>query len=256
MTYFLNLLNRIVRELRFLFRTKFSNSYFFKLRSGSNRLFRHRGTRADRGVINQVFYNNDYSLHRLKREPELLAIYNSIVSDGKVPLIIDAGANIGASVVWFADQFQKSHIVAFEPDPDNFELLTKNAAGLNVQLHRAAVGSTDAIVSIIDPGEGEWGYRTQEDSNGSCRRVSLSRVLKEKQEKGHVPFLIKIDIEGGEENLFESSTEWVDQFPLIIIELHDWLLPKQGTSKNFVRRIARSQRDLVHIGENIFSIRN
>ena len=37
--------------------------------------------------------------------------------------------------------------------------------------------------------------------------------------------LIKIDIEGGESELFEKNIEWIEKFPLIIIELHDWMLP-------------------------------
>ena len=72
----------------------------------------------------------------------------------------------------------------------------------------------------------------------------------------YVPFLIKIDIEGGEENLFETSTAWIDLFPLLIIELHDWLLPRKNTSLNFIRRIGQFKRDFVYNSENIFSFKN
>ena len=70
------------------------------------------------------------------------------------------------------------------------------------------------------------------------------------------PFIVKIDIEGGENDLFANSTSWIDDFPLLIIELHDWLFPMKGTSRNFLMAISKLDRDFVHHGENIFSINN
>ena len=72
----------------------------------------------------------------------------------------------------------------------------------------------------------------------------------------YTPFIIKIDIEGFEEDLFSKNLEWVDLFPLLIIELHDWMLPKSSNSKNFLQAISKLNRDFVYIGENIFSISN
>jgi hypothetical protein len=71
-----------------------------------------------------------------------------------------------------------------------------------------------------------------------------------------VPFLCKIDIEGGERELFAEQTGWIDCFPLLVIELHDWLLPGQGVSRHFLREMAVRDRDFVYRGENVFSIAN
>ncbi len=230
--------------------------FTIQLPEGHKREFYHRGSKADIGVVDQIFRGQDYSLKRLRRGDELNAKFQALQLGGKKPLIVDAGANIGASVFWFATKFPGSHVVAFEPDPENYELLTVNTDGLNVDLHKAAVGSVDANVSLVDPGEGEWGYRTTPDETGSCKLVCLNRIIQEKSRLGYTPFLIKIDIEGGEDNLFREATEWVERFPILIIELHDWLLPRQGTSRNFIKCVASLDRDFVHIGENIFSIKN
>ena len=64
--------------------------------------------------------------------------------------------------------------------------------------------------------------------------------------------IFKIDIEGGEKSLFSGDTTWMRQFPLIIIELHDWMLPFSGSSKNFLKAVAEHEFDFVHKGENIF----
>ena len=68
--------------------------------------------------------------------------------------------------------------------------------------------------------------------------------------------MCKIDIEGGEADLFSNNDAWVDRFPLIVIELHDWLLPGTGSSRNFLRAIAGRNFDVVFRGENLFCFNN
>jgi len=226
----------------------------YEMNDVQTRQFLHRDTVADRGVVDQIFINKDYSLDRLRRGVELENTYKSILESGKTPLIIDAGANIGASALWFASKFPGANIVCFEPEPENFSLLEKNSSGLTVELHLAAVGARDGMVNLFDPGEGEWGYRTEAAEAGSVNMLSMDRIVSEKISQGLIPFIAKIDIEGGEDNLFSENTSWVNEFPLIIIELHDWMLPKQRSSANFLRVISALNRDFVYIGENIFSI--
>jgi len=38
---------------------------------------------------------------------------------------------------------------------------------------------------------------------------------------------------------------------VMIIELHDWLMPGQGTSRNFFKRLAENNFDVVLQGENL-----
>jgi len=223
---------------------------------GSLRAFYHRGVQADAKVIQQMFVNQEYSLRRLRRGSELLAGYKAVADAGRSPLIIDAGANIGASAVWFAIEYPKAQVVAFEPEEGNFGVLVKNADGLNIEPHRAAIGPRDGRVNVTDPGNGEWGYRTEISETGTCNMLSMSGAVERKVAGGSVPFIAKIDIEGAEHDLFQETTAWVDRFPLLIVELHDWLLPKQRTAQPFLRCVADRNRDFVYAGENVFSIRN
>ena len=70
------------------------------------------------------------------------------------------------------------------------------------------------------------------------------------------PFIVKLDVEGAEKDVFSGNTEWVARTPLIIVELHDWLMPRQGGATPFLRCISALDRDFVFIGENVFSIAN
>jgi len=228
-----------------------------RFEDGGEREFRHRGTRADLGVIAQIFEQQEYSLRSLQRGVELMSLYERLVGAGRVPLILDAGANIGASVVYFAHAFPKAHIAALEPASDNFALLKANAGGLDVDARHAAVGAADGETSLVDPGQGEWGYRTSDAGEGErVRVVSATRLVGEEREAGRVPFIAKVDIEGGEAELFSRDTEWVDHFPVLIVELHDWLLPRGGSSRSFLQCVAGRDRDFVFQGENVFSIAN
>ena len=54
-----------------------------------------------------------------------------MVQAGEVPLIIDGGANVGLSLRGFARDFPQAHVIAVEPDDDNFRVLAANAAELD-----------------------------------------------------------------------------------------------------------------------------
>jgi len=73
---------------------------------------------------------------------------------------------------------------------------------------------------------------------------------------GLVPFIIKIDIEGFERELFAANTGWIDRFYLMAVELHDWMLPSQANSCAFLRAVSHFDRDFLFRGENVFSIAN
>ena len=94
-------------------------------------------------------------------------------------------------------------------------------------------------------------------AEGGVQGVTVPEILaRYPKSGGYLPFIVKIDIEGFESDLFAENTAWVDEFPILIIEMHDWLFPGQGTSSNFLKAIAGLDRDFVYLGENVFSIRN
>ena len=44
----------------------------------------------------------------------------------------------------------------------------------------------------------------------------------------------------------------LDRFPALVIELHDWLFPFQGRSRNFLRALADRDFEVLIRGENLF----
>ena len=69
----------------------------------------------------------------------------------------------------------------------------------------------------------------------------MNKILKNFPKKKFNYLIIKIDIEGFEDELFKKNTEWLDKFKIIIIELHDWMKPYNKKSYNFQRSMLKSR---------------
>jgi FkbM family methyltransferase len=225
--------------------------------TGHKRAFFIRNdSHGDRGVINQIFRNLDYDLSPFAQTNSLKSYYSSKVASKKVPLIVDAGANIGASAVYFSHAFPESKILAIEPEENNCDLLRKNCAGLNLALIEGGVGCNNGVLFLTDPGRSDWAFRLGEQGNLKVPVFAADELVMDQINHGLEPFIFKIDIEGGESELFRERTVWMQRFPLLIIELHDWLLPGTSNSRNFLRAVSTMNYDLVFRGENIFCFNN
>jgi len=212
---------------------------------------------GDQGVIRQVFIDKDYDITQWPQGKSLVE-YHYSASRKQTSLIVDAGANIGASSVYFACIYPNSCIFTIEPEPNNFSLLTQNMGAMNYFGFNGAISNIDGELELFNPGLSDWGFRTKKVNTGSSistskvKCISPNTILQHSYAEKTSPLILKIDIEGAEEALFEGNTDWLDKFPLVIIELHDWMLPFSGSSKNFLKAIAQYEFDFLHKGENIF----
>jgi FkbM family methyltransferase len=212
---------------------------------------------VDISVIKQVFIFEDYRLQALKRHDEIRAWPEKLKLIGKEPLIVDLGANTGLASLYFAREFPTATIIALEPDPGNAAMARQNLESYSkVTVVEGGIASADGRAEILNPGDGNWSYRTELSQTGKVVMFSMRSLMAGRSLPNSSPFIVKIDIEGFESDLFSKNTEWIDLFPILIIELHDWMLPRAATSGNFLREVSRRKRDFVYIGENVFSISN
>jgi FkbM family methyltransferase len=184
------------------------------------------------------------------------AKYLDIVGSGKKPLIVDCGANIGASTLWFKLRYPQSTVVAIEPAPDNFAALVANCAPYSeIEPIEAGIGPADSSAFLLDSGGGAWGYQTStKPTSVKINMVSLETICATKPADEYTPFILKIDIEGAEKDLFEPSTYAAFQrFPVLIYESHDFYMPAKRTSSPFFRFHADTGRDFLFGVENVFS---
>lgn len=173
--------------------------------------------------------------------------------DARPRTILDLGANTGLSSLYFCTQFPEAHIVAVEPDPANFAMMQRHLGALpGVEIIQAAVWSRDGEITLTDPGIGSWAMRVEESSpsaGSQCQVAALSMPsLLKHFPQGRVD-LLKVDVEGAEKEVFESSAAWIENIDAIVIELHDRYKP--GCSRAFFTSVATLPLEQ-WIGENIY----
>jgi FkbM family methyltransferase len=161
--------------------------------------------------------------------------------------IVDAGANIGLVSALLATRYPDARIVALEIDVDNFELLKRNVRAYpNVVPLNAGLWSHATQLVIENPEARAWAFRARERLDGGAALASVPGLgVNDLLHQFSAPRidLLKIDIEGGELELFGPEAEqWLDRVDLIAIELHDRFVPGCETvvasrlSRRFVRR--------------------
>ena len=204
--------------------------------------FLMRPMTSDVMTFQQIFELREYDVE-LNREPDT---------------IIDAGANIGLSAIYFANRFPKAKIIAIEPEASNFAVLKRNTqAYKNVTAIQAALWDANGEIEVVDVGIGHWGFqaRAAEQSETICHRVPAFTVKAIMSRFGmtHVDVL-KIDIEGAEKEVMDASADWIDNVSMLAIELHDRLKP--GCTESLQRATTgRFQKEWQN-GENLYLARN
>lgn len=127
---------------------------------------------------------------------------------------LDIGANVGSHTVTLAEHSQTVH--AFEPMPDTFAVLSRNAARFpNIVLHQVAASSAPGTAHLIRSSRNYGAAYIGDDAPGvdiTCIRIDDLTF------NAPVGF-IKIDVEGHEAQALEGCRQTIarDQ-PIIILE--------------------------------------
>jgi methyltransferase, FkbM family len=203
--------------------------------------FAMRKNTSDEKVFWQIFVEKELDID-YKIEPKL---------------IIDGGANIGASTLWFAKKFPLAQIIAVEPEESNFKILQKNCGALpNVKLIKAALWNKNIDLKIKNIALGKWGFAVEEATPNDKKKISAITVDKILADFGFEEIsILKLDIEGSEKELFESGFEnWLGKTKILIIELHEQL--RSGAEQAFRSAIVKYNFTESRNGEKIILIKN
>jgi FkbM family methyltransferase len=219
---------------------------------GVGRVMLRRG-QSDMMCMRQVFAGLEYDLSTMPRvQARVDAAMKRILDLGEVPIIIDGGANIGAASIWYAQRYPEAKIVAVEPEPGNYEVLLANVRGwANVMPVNAGLGGQRGRARVNTDGLG-WAAQTSRSDDGV--ELLTIRDCVRLVPGGH-PFIVKIDIEGFESDLFATNTDWITEATVVAVEPHDWMLPGQFTSRNFMKAMAAHAFELFIVGENLIFVR-
>lgn len=207
---------------------------------------------SDFATLRQVFRDKNYAIDLPPMWKRVEDAYARILAAGEVPVIVDAGANIGAATIWFQQTFPKAMVLAIEPDPENAALLRKNLDRIDrTKVFEAAVGSQPGFVSVASA-DSSWAVTTERAEQG-CPIVTIPEAVAS-VDRGRL-FIAKIDIEGFESDLFSAGTEWLDDAAVVYIEPHDWMNPGTGSSRSFQKEMGVRPFEMLLSGENLVYVR-
>ena len=168
-----------------------------------------------------------------------------------MPLVVDCGANVRLSAVWFAERFAAAVIVAVEPEPGNFTILAHTARNYPaIRPLRAAISSKPGRATLSNSGDTPWAWTTNE-GDGETLITTIPEIAS--TDPSYALLVVKADIEGFETTLLSVDTEWTDNLPLLMFEIHDWMQPWSGSGHAFFATLARVKRDYLTRGENVFA---
>ena len=162
-------------------------------------------------IVEEILLNEDYYFK----------------SGSSTPVIIDAGANIGLATYYFKSLYPECKIMAFEPNPKVFNILTRNIKRnkwRDIILHECALNdrngseltfyiSSSGLSGSV--GEGNSGGDDYTYREISVKSAKLSEFLPE-----HTDYL-KMDIEGCETMVIRDISSKLSSIEYMFIEFHE-----------------------------------
>lgn len=157
-------------------------------------------------------------------------VYKTVLSHvPECKTVIDLGANIGLSSIFFAAHYPGCRIFAVEPNPSSNGMLNINLNKLisegRCATLRAAVWGTERDLQADPTLESEH-YSVFSMVERSSARLADSGItgmpitqIIERSGFDHID-LLKVDIEGAETELFKGDVNWLKRVGCIAIEFH------------------------------------
>ena len=132
-----------------------------------------------------------------------------------VRVVLDIGANVGVTALYFSQVFPNAAVYAFEPAPDNFAVLAKNVANCaRIRAFNFALGAQDATLELYasDNPVNFGGYSLHATGSDTSKRVSIpvrnvAGVLSELSLTSID--VVKVDTEGAEWDILTAFPEAV-----------------------------------------------
>ena len=223
-----DLLGAIGRVINFLFpfwlpqriyrHMGFKGTFVFKIEKNKLRFINVREI-----IANDIFYSGIFGNY----EGETLRLWYEISKEVN-GLVLDIGAYSGIYSLVAASANKQSSIIAFEPHPNNFDLLCKNIqinGFSNITLENLAISNKTGKVVFYNYnvlGSLPLGftlinhrYVYPESSSISCATISFKEYL-ESNHKEQVLSLVKLDIERAELIVLRDGIERIQKDQTII----------------------------------------
>lgn len=225
-----------------------------------HRNYFRRGTIHPNPLTEKVFdytvqFFNYGELINLIEEIFIDQVY-SFKSSNINPIIVDGGSNIGLSILYFKMIYPTCRIIAFEPNPKAYELLTKNIINnhlASVTQFNVALSDQEGDASLY-PGRYSGSLTPGLFNSSEQDSMEIIKTRKASSYIHEVVDLLKLDVEGSETGILNDliSSKKINLVKEMIIEFHP--LISKVTVENFIESVSqnnfrcKSEMDQLHPG--------
>lgn len=136
--------------------------------------------------------------------------------------IVDLGANIGFASRWLLQEYPNALLVALEPEPKNLSFLKANLSCYkNAKIFPGCIYSCNTEVKLLISDRSDCHRIDTNENSGQYIDVPTIDIPTLMKEYGLVEIdFLKMDIEGGEKDLFSHCEEWIRKIKCLAIEIH------------------------------------
>jgi FkbM family methyltransferase len=186
-----------------------------------------RYTKGTLTLLGKPFEYADFASFKFIHEELFQTEIYKFHTNNSTPYIIDAGANIGLSIVYFKTLYPNAEIVAFEPDDHIFKILQKNVASFqfeNIKLIKKGLWNEETTLSFFSEGADGGRIATAEDNK---KLIQIETVRLREFLNRPVDFL-KIDIEGAETTVLTDCIDLLSNVERVFVEYHSFVYEPQN----------------------------
>jgi len=159
------------------------------------------------------------------------------------PKVLDIGAHIGTFAIWTFSVNSQAQVLSVEADPDTCQITFQNTQRLSSQgfhwqtLQKAAGDTDDELLSFSSAGP-SMSHRLSTQGDIAVCSISLRSLLNTLAPHHGGVDLVKIDIEGGEENFICGDPDALDRVKSVVIELHPQLCDVDNVQNVLIKKFS------------------
>ncbi len=174
---------------------------------------------TDIAVFEQIFLKREYDLD---------------IPPDEIRVIVDCGAYIGLSALYFRKKFPNATVLAVEADAENHALLCENVrADPDIVPIHAAIWHEPTVLEFDGTSDKHWGKRAiavagsrTELPDRTTRTVSTVTIDELMDRYGLAGIdILKLDVEGAEREVLNNCDTWIGKVGMLVAELHDRFAP-------------------------------
>lgn len=197
-------------------------------------------------------------------EPFETELFRSTIAPGMT--VLDVGANLGYySLIAARAVGDAGRVFAFEPDPDNFQLLCKNIeinGYNNIVPIQKAVTDSSGVVELFQSPKNRGDHRIFNGQifnyDNDRQKIIVDAISLDEffDEEMHQPDVIKIDVQGAEMKLFQGSTRMIADRDNLVLFTEVWPkgLSEAGSSaEEYIQALFDNGFELFSLGSTVYS---